>query len=79
MTYDEIGHASPELDEGPAEGRGEPKTIERPRIRTRLADQGELARPPGEGGRRDPYATALARGNFSRAVDALGGGSTSRR
>ena len=41
-----------ELDEGPAEGRGEPRTIERPRMRARLVDQGEPARPPGEEWRR---------------------------
>ena len=48
------GPRLPELDEGPAEGRGEPRTIERPRMRARLVDQGEPARPPWAGRRRDP-------------------------
>ena len=47
------GPRLPELSEEPAEGEGEPRTIERPRMRARLADQGEPARPPGEGWRRD--------------------------
>ena len=48
------GPRLPELDEEPAEGRGEPRTIERPRMRARLVDQGERARPPGEGRWHDP-------------------------
>ena len=48
------GPRLPEPSEEPAEGGGEPRTIERPRMRARLADQGEPARPPGEGWRRDP-------------------------
>ena len=48
------GPRLPELSEEPAEGEGEPRTIERPRMRARLADQGEPARPPGEGWRHDP-------------------------
>ena len=44
----------PELGEEPAEGEGEPSTIEKPRMRARLADQGEPARPPWEGWRHDP-------------------------
>ena len=35
-------------------GGGEPRTIERARVRARLVDQGERARPPGEGRRHDP-------------------------
>ena len=48
------GPRPPELDEEPAEGGGEPSTIERPRMRARLANQGEPARPPGEARREDP-------------------------
>ena len=41
------GPRLPELDEGPAEGRGEPRTIERPRMRARLVDRdGDAARFP---------------------------------
>ena len=47
------GPRLPELSEEPAEGEGEPRTIERPRMRARLADQGEPARPPWEGWRHD--------------------------
>ena len=47
------GPRLPELSEEQEEGEGEPRTIERPRVRARLADQGEPARPPGEGRRRD--------------------------
>jgi len=47
------GPRLPEPGEEPAEGEGEPRTIERPRVRARFADQGEPARPPGEGWRRD--------------------------
>ena len=53
----------PELDEESAEGVGEPSTIERPRMRARFVDQGELARPPTRGGEATrPNAAALARG-----------------
>ena len=53
----------PELDEESAEGVGEPSTIERPRMRARFVDQGELARPPTRGGEAPrPNAAALARG-----------------
>ena len=48
------GPRLPELDEEPAEGGGEPRTIERPRMRARFVDQGEPVRPPGEGRRHDP-------------------------
>ena len=48
------GPRLPEPGEEPAEGGGEPGTIERPRVRARLADQGERARPPWEGWRHDP-------------------------
>ena len=48
------GPRPPELDEELLEGGGEPSTIERPRMRARLVDQGEPARPPGEGRRHDP-------------------------
>ena len=48
------GPRPPEPGEEPAEGGGEPRTIERPRVRARLADQGERARPPWEGRRHDP-------------------------
>ena len=44
----------PEFSEEQEEGEGGPRTIERPRVRARLADQGEPARPPGEGWRHDP-------------------------
>ena len=47
------GPRLPEPGEEPAEGGGEPRTIERPRVRARLADQGERARPPWEGWRHD--------------------------
>ena len=40
-------------------GGGEPRTIERPRVRARLVDQGERARPPGEGRRHDPMPPPL--------------------
>ena len=54
MIYDKKeGPRLPELSEEQEEGEGEPRTIERPRMRARLADQGEPARPPGEGWRRD--------------------------
>jgi len=43
-----------ELEEEPVEGRGDPRTIERPRMRARLVGQGERARPPWEGERHDP-------------------------
>ena len=42
------------FEEEPAEEGGEPRTIERPRVRARLVDQGERTRPPGEGWRHDP-------------------------
>ena len=42
----------PEFSEEQEEGEGEPRTIERPRVRARLADRGEPARPPGEEWRR---------------------------
>ena len=50
MIFDGEGHASPtpEPEEEPAEGGGEPRTIERPRVRARFVDQGEVARPPEE-------------------------------
>mgnify|MGYP007042682480 CR=1 FL=1 len=46
------GPRLPEFSEEQEEGEGEPRTIERPRVRARLADQGEPARPPGEEWRR---------------------------
>ena len=49
----------PEPGEEPAEGGGEPGTIERPRVRARLADQGEPARPPWAERRRDPMPPPL--------------------
>ena len=48
------GPRLPEPEEVPAEGEGEPKTIERPRVRARFADQAEMARPPEGGWRDDP-------------------------
>jgi len=48
------GPCRPELDEEPAEGGGEPRTIERPRVRARFVDQGEPTRSPGEGRGGDP-------------------------
>ena len=48
------GPRLPEPEEEPAEGGSEPRTIERPRVRARLVDQGERARPPGEGRWHDP-------------------------
>ena len=48
------GPRLPEFSEEQEEGEGEPRTIERPRVRARLADQGEPARPPWEGWRHDP-------------------------
>ena len=48
------GPRLPEPGEEPAEGGGEPRTIERPRVRARLVDQGERARPPGGGSGCDP-------------------------
>ena len=68
-----IGAAS-----GAAERGSEPSTIERPRMRARFVDQGEPARPPGEGRREDHNAAALARGDLGRAVDALGIGGAGR-
>ena len=56
------GPCRPELDEEPAEGGGEPRTIERPRMRARFVDQGEPVRPPGEGRRHDPMPPPFARG-----------------
>ena len=47
------GPRLPEFSEEQEEGEGEPRTIERPRVRARLADQGEPTRPPWEGWRRD--------------------------
>ena len=46
------GPRLPEFSEEQDEGEGEPRTIERPRARARLADRGEPARPPGEEWRR---------------------------
>ena len=46
------GPRLPEFSEEQEEGEGEPRTIERPRVRARLADRGEPARPPGEEWRR---------------------------
>ena len=48
------GPRLPEPEEEPAEGGGEPGTIERPRVRARLVDQGERTRPPGDGSGWDP-------------------------
>ena len=53
------GPRLPEPGEEPAEGGGEPGTIERPRVRARLVDQGEPARPPWAGRRRDPMPPPL--------------------
>ena len=47
------GPRLPEPGEEPAEGGGKPRTIERPRVRARLVNQGERARPPWEGWRHD--------------------------
>ena len=44
----------PELEKEPADGGGEPSTVEGPRMRARFVDQGERARPPGEGRWHDP-------------------------
>ena len=49
----------PEPGEEPAEGGGEPGTIERPRVRARLVDQGERTRPPGDGSGWDPMPPSL--------------------
>ena len=65
------GPRLPELDEEPAEGRGEPRTIERPRMRARFVDQGEPVRPPGRGGdttqRRRPHPGSRARDRRRRS------------
>ena len=53
VIFDREGHASPSLKRSRRMGGGEPRTIERPRVRARLVDQGEPARPPWEGWRRD--------------------------
>ena len=43
------GSRLPELEEEPAEGRGEPRTIERPRVRARFVDQEEPALEHSDG------------------------------
>ena len=48
------GPRLPEPGEEPAEGGGEPRTIERPRGRARVLDRRELAPLPGEGRHGDP-------------------------
>ena len=60
-------------------GGGEPRTIERPRARARLVDQGERARPPGEGRRHDPMPpsspgeTSAGQSTLSEAAVPVGG------
>ena len=44
----------PELEKEPADGGGEPSTVEGPRMRARFVDQGEPIRPPGVARRKDP-------------------------
>ena len=69
------GPRLPEPGEEPAEGGGEPGTIERPRVRARLVDQGEPARPTSLGGEATrPYATAFAR----RVGRGIAGGGVNR-
>ncbi len=78
------GPRLPELGEEPAEGGGEPGTIERPRVRTRLADQGERVRPPGEGRRHDPMPpsspgeTSTGQPTLSEAAAPVGGEAEAR-
>ena len=43
------GPRLPELEEEPTEGRGEPRTIERPRVRARFVDQEEPALEHSDG------------------------------
>ena len=74
----------PELEEEPAEGSGEPRTIERPRVRARFVDQGEPARPPGEGRRHDPMPpsspgeTSAGQSTLSEAAVPVGGEAEAR-
>ena len=69
------GPRLPEPGEEPAEGGGEPGTIERPRVRARLADQGERARPPGGGTGRDPMPPFSPRGSGAGSSEAESAGS----
>jgi len=57
VNYDKEGRDPPSSRR--AEAGGEPSTIERPRVRARLVDQGELSRG---GAATRPNAAALARG-----------------
>jgi len=70
------GPRLPEPSEEPAEGKGEPRTIERPRMRARLADQGERARPPGGGSGCDPMPPSSPResGAVSPEAELAGSG-----
>ena len=78
------GPRLPEPEEEPAEGGGEPRTIERPRVRARLVDQGERARPPWEGERRDPMPpsspgeTSAGQSTLSEAAVPVGGEAEAR-
>ena len=69
------GPRLPEFSEEQEEGEGEPRTIERPRVRARLADQGEPARPPGEGWRRDMMPPPSPGESGSRSPEAESTGS----
>ena len=78
------GPRLPEPGEEPAEGGGEPGTIERPRVRARLADQGERARPPWEGRRHDPMpppspgGTSAGQSTLSETAVPVGGEAEAR-
>ena len=78
------GPRLPELEEEPAEGRGEPRMIERPRVRARFVDQGEPVRPPGEGRRYNPPPpplpgeTSAGRSTLSEAAVPVGGEAEAR-
>jgi len=73
------GPRLPEPEEEPVEGGGEPKTIERPRVRARFADQGEVARPPEESWREDrepPHSPGGALARPSTPSDSVEPGET---
>ena len=78
------GPRLPGPEEEPAVGGGEPRTIERPRVRARLVDQGERARPPGEGRRHDPMPpsspgeTSAGQSTLSEAAVPVGGEAEAR-
>ena len=75
VIFDREGHASPSLKRSRRRGGGEPRTIERPRVRARLVDQGERARPPGGGSGCDPMPPSSPRESGAGSPEAESAGS----